>query len=76
MSTTELELLRDKALKGGSEQRLELLRFIRRMKLREPRMVLEFGPKVSEKYSADVRCYLNCDLNRIERSKGRCDGRV
>ncbi len=48
MSTAELELLRARALKGGSEERLELLRFIRKKKLREPRMVLEFGPKVSD----------------------------
>eukprot|EP01084_Bolivina_argentea_P009404 17560_1 len=49
MSTAELELLRARALKGGSEERLELLRFIRKKKLREPRMVLEFGPKEEEK---------------------------
>ncbi len=76
MSTAELELLWARALKGGSEERLELLRFIRKKNLREPRMVLEFGPKVSEKYSVGLRCYPNCDLNRIESSKGRCDGFV
>ncbi len=56
MSMAELELLRARALKGGSEERLELLRFIRKWKLREPRMVLEFGPKVSERCLVDFVC--------------------
>ncbi len=69
MSMAEVELLLASALKGGSEERLELLRFIRISKMREPRIVLEFAPKVSERYSVCC-CYPICDLKCIKSSSG------